>query len=149
MTRHIDDLGDTRHRIIQNVIGVTEPFEHAVVFVDLFQLFVEDDDQRIDMLAEFFQTLICDIQTFLTFVAEWLGNHGNGQCTQLLGNFSHHGRCTSTGTTTHTSGDEHHVRTTQCIFDTVTGFFGQLTSNRWLHTGAESGLANLNHVMRF
>ena len=101
------------------------------------------------MLTEFFQTLICDIQAFLTFVAEWLGHHGYGQCTELLGDFSHHRRRASTGTTTHTSGDEHHVRTTQRIFDTVTRFFGQLTSNRWLHTGAEAGLANLNHVMRF
>ena len=149
MTRHIDDLGDTCHRIIQNVIGVTEPLEHAVVFVDLFQLFIEDDDQRVDMLAEFFQTLIRDIQAFLAFVAEWLGHHGYSQCTELLGDLSHHRRCASTGTATHTSGDEHHVRTTQSIFDTVTRFFGQLTSNRWLHTGAEAGLAHLNHVMRF
>ena len=140
---------DTSHRVVQHIVGVAQPLKHAVVFINFFQLLVEDNDQRIDMLAEFFQTLIRNVHAFLALVAEWLGHHCHRQGAELLGHLSNDRCGTGTRTTTHAGSDKHHVRTTQRIFDAIAAFNRDGVSVLLVEQNAHAalGLASRGYVM--
>ena len=147
MARHVDDLGNAGHRVIEHIIGVLHPFQHAFVFVDLFQLFVENDDQRIDVQGQLLQAFVGDVHALLAFVRERLGNHRHRQRAQFLGHFGHDGSGARARATAHAGGDEDHVRAAQRIGDARARFFRQLAADGRLHAGAQTRIADLDDVV--
>ena len=147
MARHVDDLGNAGHRVVEHIIGVLHPFQHAFVFVDLFQLFVEDDDQRIDVQGQLLQAFVGDVHALLAFVREGLRDHGDRQRAQFLGHFGHDRRGARARAAAHAGSDEDHVRAAQRIGDACARLFSQLAADGRLHAGAQTGIADLDDVM--
>src|SRR5690606_14658145 len=74
----------------------------------------------------------------IAFKIERLGDHANRQDALLASSAGHHGSGTSTGTTTHAGGDEHHVRAGQMIIDLVPAFLGSSPTNFRMRTSAKT-----------
>ena len=148
VARHVDDLGNAGHRVVEHIIGVLHPFQHAFVFVDLFQFFIEDDDQRIDVQGQLLQAFVGDVHALLAFVREGLRYHGDRQRAQFLGHFGHDRSGARARAAAHAGSDENHVRAAQRIGDARARFFGQLAADGRLHAGAQTGIADLDDVVR-
>src|SRR5580692_9836313 len=86
--------------------------------------------------------------TLATFEFERLRNHADRQNSHFLRDLCDHGCRTRARTTTHTCGDEHHVRAAQRIGDALTSFLSRRTAHIGLRTRTQTGLAELDRDLR-
>ena len=47
-----------------------QPFDHAVVFIYFFQFFIQNNDQRIDMSGQGFQSLFGDFHAYMLLLGK-------------------------------------------------------------------------------
>ena len=105
-TRTIDHLGNAADRAVQHIVGGLEGVEHRHVLTQhLHQLFVRNDDQRIDVLGQRLDPRVGRTHAS-AFKQKGFGDDCNGQNPQLLRHLSHHGCRAGAGTTAHACGDE-------------------------------------------
>ena len=118
---HVDDLGDAGHGVVQHVVGALERVLERRVLVHHFeQLFVQHDDQRVDLGDQVVDALVGDPHLAAAFVVERLGDDADGQDAEFLGDLGHDRRGAGAGALAHAGGDEHHVGALQRGTDVAT-----------------------------
>ena len=152
VTEH--DAANALDCVTEDFVSHLEGFIHGSLLVrsleEREEFLVFDNDDGVDSSAESINAFLCDRRTCVTFEAERLGHHSDGENAKFAGNVCHHRSSTRTRTTAHTGGHEHHVGARHGSPDVVQVFFGCLTANFGVHTGAQvsGGLfANQNLVV--
>src|SRR5690606_34611491 len=108
-TRTDDQVGNPLNRSAQNVVRCSKGFQQAGVLAHHRQQFlVGNGDQRVHVLSQFLEAGFRNLHPLGTFKRERLGHYRYRQDAHFLGDLGDDRRRTSTGTTTHTRGDEHH-----------------------------------------
>ena len=124
-----DNLSDTLCCHAKGVVGLAECLEHREVAVDLTQTLVVDNEERIHVLSHFLHTVESLVNLLVTLETEWDSHDTHGKDTHVLRLTCDDRSSTSTGTATHTCGDECHacsvVEHLPYILD---AFLGSLTS---------------------
>jgi hypothetical protein len=100
------------------------------------------------VLGQLFQTGVGDVHALLAFVGEAALRPRHGQRAQRLGHLRHHRCSTGAGAATHAGSDEDHVRAAQGVFDALRGFPRPAAADVRLHAGAQTGITDLDDVMR-
>ena len=137
-TGAFDHLGDSSHRAMQDRIGCLECIEHGnVVTEHLHQLVVGDNNQRIDMLGKFLETVVGDLLA-LAFECKRLGNHGYCEDAQLTGCLRNHRCRAGASASTHASGEKQHVGTFDQLDDPLAIFHRGLTADFRIGAGTQS-----------
>ena len=111
-----DDFGNTLGGREKDIIGEAESFGDVEVTKSA-EFVVVDDDDGVDMLAEFLDTSFGLVAAFLAFEGEGAGNDGDdedflvllGLEVDVLGYFGDDGSRASAGAAAHTGGDEEHL----------------------------------------
>ena len=78
------------------------------ILIDLHNFLVLDNNEGIDILFQFFDTLVGLIKTLFPFEVVGVGDDSDGEDTHFAGDLGHHGGGTGTRTLAHTGGDEEH-----------------------------------------
>src|SRR5690606_17882186 len=113
------------------VVGIPQGGQQAgVIAQNGQQLLVGDGDQGVDVLAQLADTFPGDQHALADFERERLGYHGNGEDAHFTVNFGNDGCSAGTGPSTHTGGDEHHVRPLQHLADALAIFQGGFTADQ-------------------
>ena len=121
--------------MVQHVIGHREGFGECGFLVrQTKQVLVRDDDQRINNFLQRLDTLFGLTHALVAFKLERLGHNTNGQNTQFTRGLRYDRRSACARTTTHTGGDETHMRTGKVINDLLNALFGSGGSNRGTRT---------------
>ena len=138
-TRYSNQVCNTLHTIVQHLVGGPEGLHHGEVGrVKLQQPVIGDDDERVAHLPQGFDALQRLPGALLPLKIKRPRDDAHGERTHLLGDGSHHGGGTGAGTTTLTSGDEHHVGTLEGFFDFAFVVFRRLPTHLGVGTGAET-----------
>ena len=149
MTIDVDDFGNTGYGVVQHVVGSFKCFFHAdVVAQNLFEFFVQNDDERVHLLFQLTQAFFGHAHTARAFVFKWFRHNRNGQNTQFFRHFRDHRRRTCARATAHTGGDKHHIRIAQHIGNAFAVFFRRRTTDFRFCARAQTGLAQLQFIQR-
>ena len=130
-----DTLGTAGQHAVSDLKGVLQG-DAGIGY--LLQTLVGDDDQRIHVLAQLGDTGHSLIHTALALESKGLGYDTDGQNTHLVGQTSHNGSSTRTGTAAHTGGDEYHVGVLQNGLDLFNGLLGSAGTALGIGTGTEA-----------
>ncbi len=123
--RHDHQIGDSADPLLEHLVGHLERFlEGRVGIGEAEQILVGDDDQRIDMLLEFFDSAVGRTAAARALERERLGHHSDRQYALVAGGLGDHRRRASAGAPAHSRGDEAHVRAFQRFFDVLERLFG-------------------------
>ena len=87
------------------------------------QAVIRNDDESVDLLAQFLNTALGVHLTTTAFKGERTCHHTNGECTQATCDGRNDRSSTGSGSATFTSGNEHHVGALENFFNFFTGFF--------------------------
>ena len=108
-TVHGDDLGDASCCVAECVICLGEGIDDGEVLVDVQQALIIDNQKGIDILTDLIHTIECLVYLFLAFPLERDGDDADSEDIHILRCLGDDWRCTCSGTTAHTGGDEHHL----------------------------------------
>ena len=145
---HIDDFGDTADGVLQHVIGMGEGFVLPDVIAQNFEQFlVQNDDQGVNVGFEFGQTGICIVHAASAFEVERLGHHTHSEDAHFFGDTCDHGGSARSGATTHTGGDEEHVRTFDRATDIRLSQFGGFAAFVGFAACAQAGATELDNFV--
>ena len=123
----------------ENVVGEQKGVLHRQRSVDGGeQAIVRDDDERVDVLAQTFDGFQSLVVPLTTFKLERHGDDAHGQNTGALGNLRDDGRRAGARTTTHTRGNEHHIRTCERLLDGRSALLRSLLTNLRVPAGAQT-----------
>ena len=150
--REIDQVCDTLNCLLQHLICLLQCLRHCRPAVyDLKQLVIRDDDQRVNILLQTLDACQRIIHACTGLEAEWLRHNADSQNAHLLCNPCHDRSCTGTGTSAHTTGNKHHVRTLNRLTDILRALLSCLLTYLRLRACAKSFgdlLSNLNRCRR-
>ena len=142
--RDEDEVRDTLHAVVENLIGGTERLHHRQVLIaQLEQAVVRDDDEGVADLAQGLDALHSLAGAARALELERAGYHANGQRALLLGDGRNHRRRAGAGSAALTGGDENHVRARQGILDLGLVILRGSTPDLRVRTGTQAagGLA--------
>ena len=108
---HGDDLGDALRRRCQDVVGLAEGLLEREAPVDLENVLVVDDEQRIDVLPQLLDAAERLLVTDLALDGQRRGDDGHRQQSHLPGQFGDDGRSARTRAAAYAGRDEDHLRT--------------------------------------
>ena len=130
-TRNGNEIGNSLNTLTQRIVGDAECIEHAgLLFHNLEQTIVRDNDEGVYLLREIVDTLLCLIAAKTTLKAEGLGDDANGKGTDFLASdFCNYRSCTGTSAAAFTCGNENHVGIGKSFANLGTGFLCCLTAN--------------------
>ena len=128
---HSDDFGNALGRNEQCVISLGKSVSDREVGIDLAQFLVVDDQQSVDVFADFFHAVKGLVYFAVAFPAEWNGDNAHGENVHLFGDARYGGCCPRSGTSSHSGRDKHHACTVVehlfYFFDTFLGGFFSLS----------------------
>ena len=110
------------------------------------------DNQSVNRFLELLNSFFCLPHSTFTLKRKGFGNHAYCQGSRFLGDTRNDGCGTGTCSTTHTSGDESHIRTFQHFANGRLALFGGISSNFRIGTCTEATgqfSANLNFPRAF
>jgi hypothetical protein len=117
---HGDQVGDSLHRLEQDLIGLAESLQQGHVFAgDVEEPLVGDGDQGVHAFAQFLQPFLGLALPLLAFEEEGLGDHGHGERPRFLGDAGQDRSPAGSGSAAHAGGDEDHVRSGEDLMDPV------------------------------
>ena len=141
---HGDYLGNAACCITEGFVGFAEGIEHGEFGINLAQTFVVDNEQCVDVLAHFFNSVECLVDFLYTLPAEWYSDDAYREDVFLFCHLGNDRRCTSSSTATHTGSDKHHLGAVAEHGSDIFGrFFGCLTSGCGVVAGSKSVLSQL------
>ncbi len=147
--RHIDDLGNAAGGVLQHVVGLSEGlFLADVIAVNLQQLFIEHDDERIDIGLQLGQALLGVGHALGALEVERARHHGHGEDAHFAGDLGDHRRGARAGAAAHAGRDEQHVRAFERITNLATRLIRRLAPDHRLAASAQTRLAQLQELMR-
>ncbi len=136
LDHQVGDAGNTR---IEHLISHRKSVgKSGLVVGDAEQVLVRNDDERIDILLQFFNAQIGSFHAAGAFKVERLGHNADGEDAAFAGSACHDRRSARAGAAAHACGHKAHMRTVQVIDDFVDAFFRGSTTNFRLRTGAEA-----------
>ena len=103
-----DDLGDALRRRTQDVVGLAERLLERQAPVYFENILIVDNQQRIDILAQFLDPAESLFVADLTLDGQRRGNDRHSQQPHLLGQLGDDGRSARTRTAAHAGRDEQH-----------------------------------------
>ena len=134
-----DDVADSLHGLAQNIVGDAEGFKEAGAARDQFeQTVVGNGDHGVDGAADFRESAIGLLHAARSLEAERLGDHGDREGVQLLGQRGHHGRSASSGAAAQPGRDEHHVGAFENFDDPLGVLQRGLAAEAGIGTGAQA-----------
>ena len=138
-TRLRDEIRDALDSLLENIVAHSEGVLDARVAThDSEKFVVGDDDRCIDGLLELGEAVFGKAQSLLTFEDEWLGDDTDCECAELARDLGDNRCCAGARSAPHSTGDEHHIGTLDCVLDLLAGLLGSLLAELGIHTGAES-----------
>ena len=114
-----DDVGNSLHRLAQNVVGHAERFEESGVLRHRQQPLVGDDDERIHRFDELGQAFFRLLQAPLAFERERFGHDGHRERAHFAGQRGDDRRRARAGASAQAGGDKNHVGAFQRLDDLV------------------------------
>ena len=105
-----DDLGDALGRRGQNVVGLSESLLEREAAVNLQNVLVVDDQQRIGVLTQLLDSPERLFVTDLSLDGQRRSDDGHRQQSHLAGQLGDDGRGARTGSAAHAGRDEDHLR---------------------------------------
>ena len=115
---------------------------------DYFQnLVVGNNNKRVNIFFQLFQTLFRLNHTLTAFKIERLGYDTNRQASEFLGNLCEHRRSTGSGSAAKSGSQEYHVSPFHCLTDFFFTLYGSLTSVIRVSTSSKSCFSKLNLVL--
>ena len=148
MAVFVDDFGNAADGVLQHVVGVGKGFVLGDVIAQHFQqLFVQHDDQRINVGFQLGQAVVGVLHAAATFPVERLGHHAHREDAHLLGHASDHRGCARARAAAHTSSDEQHVRAINGGADVFHGRFCGITAFVGLAASAQAAAAELDDAV--
>ena len=128
ISRDGDDLRNRARCVRHHVIRLTEGVEQVQFRVYLFQFLIINNEKGIYVFRQTCHTGHRLLDLLLALKSKRNSDDTYGQDTHLLRHFSDDRRSACTRTTTHTGGDEQHLRTViQCLADMIPALFCVLT----------------------
>ena len=112
--------------------GLPQDLVHHLIGVHQSQLLVGqpqepvilDDKQRVDVVLQAGNTVLCRQETLLHLEAEGKGHHGNDEDAHLTGDVSDDGSRSGPRSASHARRDEKHVRPLDILLDAIHGLLG-------------------------
>ncbi len=134
-----DQVGDPLDALAQDVVGLAEGVEDAGPPLDrLQQLLVRDDDQGVDVVAQFLDPLERLLHASFALELERFGDRADGEGADLLlGDLGDHRGRAGAGAAALARGDEDHVGALQRLLDLIPGLGRGARADLWVATGAE------------
>src|ERR1017187_2476032 len=134
-----DDVADALDGLTQQVVGHFEGVEEAgAAGNQREQAVVGDGDYGVDGTGQPAETLFAKAHAARAFESERLGDHGDGEGVELLGERGDDGRGAGAGAAAQSGGDEDHVGALQDLDDAVGVFKRGLASDLGVGAGAEA-----------
>ena len=147
-TGRVDDFRDADAGLVEHFVARFEAFLHRRVGrAFLFELFVEDDDHRVDLVLEVLDAELGRTHAAGAFEAEGLRDDGHREDAHLLRDFGNDGSRTRTGAAAHAGRDEEQVRAANRFGHLFALFLRGGGAHFGTRTRAEPGAAELDvHV---
>ena len=134
-----DDFGDSARSRRQHFVGLHEALLESQVSVDLAQLVVVDDDERIHVLAKAFDAQFRLAEAHVALKPERSGNDAHGEDAQFARCLGDHGGRARSGSATHAGRDEDHFgRRAEGGLDFGVALERRLLAHFGIGAGAES-----------
>ena len=149
VARHIDDFRNTANSVFKHVIGVGKGFFLRDIITQHFkQLFVQHNDQRVDIRLQLCQTSIRVGHAATAFKIEGLGHDTHRQNAHFLGNSRDH-RCSAGAcSAAHTRRNEQHVRARNGRANIFLRELGRFATLVGLAARAQTGSTELDGPVR-
>ena len=106
---HGDDFRDALGCIAERVVRNGKRLGHGLSLIDLVETLVVDHEERIDVLVDFVHTVECLVDFSLALPFERYSHDSHGEDVHLARHPGNDRSGTRACSTTHTSGDEHHL----------------------------------------
>ena len=121
----VDKVGNALDTAAENIVCLSECVcECDPCLGELLQSFVGDDDKRIDSVTEDLYTFFSRIHSSSAFKGKGLGNDTDSEDSHVTRQLCHDGSGSSSGSSAHTCGDEHHVSALESGTDLFLAFLG-------------------------
>ena len=135
---HVDEIGDALHTVEQDLVGHRERLDHRRVLVrDRQEALVRDDDERVHLLAQPLDPLVCLVRPPPTLEGERPGHDADRERAEALGGLRDHRRRPGTGAPALAGGDEDHVGALEHLLDLLEVLLGGQTPDLGVAAGAE------------
>jgi hypothetical protein len=116
----VDDVADALHGLAQQIVGQLEGFEEAgAARHQRQQPVVGNGDDGVHGGGQLGQAMVGQAHAARAFEGERLGDHGDGERFQFLGQRGDDGRRAGAGAAAQSGADEHHVGALQQLDDLV------------------------------
>ena len=126
-------------RVVEDVVGHAEGVLHrGRLRGDRQELLVGDHDHAVDAIAQGIQAHARVALADCAFPIERTGHDGDGEDSQIAGNFRHDGSRTRSRSTAHAGGDEHHVGTLETLGNLFVALLHRGATDLGVRTRAKS-----------
>ena len=125
-----DEVGNAADTLLQDFVGNAERLRHgSVAGNDVPDLFVGDDDERIDVLSQIVDALHRVVHAALALEGEGLGDDRHGEDLHVLGDLGDDGRRARARTAAHTGGNEEKVGLFDGLYELFLALLGSCTAD--------------------
>ena len=134
-----DQVGDALDTGQQHLVGGLERVQHADLAVrDGQQPVVRDDDEGVDLFAQFGDAVLGLVGAAAALEGERAGDHADGQGAERAGDVGDDGRAAGAGAAALAGGDEDHVGALEDLLDLLAVVLGGLAADVRVGAGAEA-----------
>jgi hypothetical protein len=134
-----DDIADALHALAQDVVGHAEGFEEAGLRWDeIHEPVIGNGDDRIHGGVQFGEALFGLAHAARPFERERLGDYGDGERAEFLGEGGDDGCGAGAGASPEAGGDKDHVGAFEDFDDAVGVLEGGLAADLGIRAGAEA-----------